>query len=96
MSKSTLLIIVGIILIFIACISASSIPLDANRDLKESLKQQSKVKKNKVQIIDPKEYVVANCHRRLLQNFYLGASGLICLTVGLAALPNKKMDDIAG
>lgn len=83
MSKSTILIVVGVILIIIALLDACLIPLDANIMLsKEQLKWQTK----EGQYL----YVQAHGHRRLLQNFYLGASGLICLTIGLLALPGKN------
>jgi len=96
MSKSTMLISIGLILIGIAFLTASSIPLKANRDLTTLHKQMKRGNAWVTSIQGTKGdiYIQAHGYRRLLQNFYLGASGLICLSAGLLSLPNKNRHDI--
>jgi hypothetical protein len=96
MPKSIILIIVGVILLSIAYQGASSIPLAANRDL-SVLHKQLNNGETWVTSIDRDYgyiYIRAHGHRRLLQNFYLGASGLICLAAGVLTLPNTKTSGI--
>lgn len=94
MSKSIILIIVGVILIGIAFLTASSIPHGAYKDLLSNGEAVSHDGGFIGVPLDTMErenlFMQTHAHRRLLQNFYLGASGLICLAVGLLALSNKN------
>ncbi|MCF7957448.1 MAG: hypothetical protein K9M57_03260 [Phycisphaerae bacterium] len=95
MSKSIILTIVGIILLGIATISANMIPPEAFDDYTNN---QSKETEHRVHLQTQERetlFIKAHERRRLLQNFYIGASGLACLAAGLLALPNKKPDDIS-
>jgi len=87
MRKSIVLLITGIILIMLAFLKASSIPLDANKDFRRLYSKGSLSWSTKE---SEYIYVQASEHRRLLQNFYIGASGLICLLIGLLTFPNKN------
>jgi len=92
MSKSKMLIVVGVLLLAIAFLTASRIPLEANRDLSALHDQHARGRGwvTSLQYNKDNVYIQAHGHRRLLQNFYMGASGLICLYVGLLSLPDKK------
>jgi hypothetical protein len=90
MRKLNVLLITGVVLIIVAFLTASPIPKQANNDLQRLF---SKGKLYWATKEGEYLYVQGNEHRRLLQNFYLGASGLICLCIGLLTLPNKNSND---
>ncbi len=76
MPKPIELIVIGAILIVFAYLKAPSIPFEANKDFRRmSSKCQLDWSTKESEYI----YVQGSEHRRLLQNFYLGSSGLICL-----------------
>jgi hypothetical protein len=84
MTKSTIFIIVGIMLLGLAIFGAETIPLEANRDYID-------IKSIPLQSVERQILFIKACERRrLLQNFYLGASGLICLAGGILAFPHEK------
>jgi len=85
---SIILIIIAVILISIAFFNASTIPAQASRDLYFSSNQKN-LNLNTREREDM--YIQTHAQRRLLQNFYLGASGLICLFAGLIVFPNKNL-----
>ena len=90
MRKSIVLLVVGAFLIIVAFGTASSIPLEANKDFNRLIsKSRLDWSTKESEYI----YVQGSEHRRLLQNFYLGASGLICVFTGLLTLPNKNSND---
>ena len=90
MRRSIILLIIGVMLIILAFIKASSIPLEANKDFN---RLASKDKLDWSTKESEYIYVQASEHRRLLQNFYVGATGLICLFIGLLRFPNKNSND---
>jgi hypothetical protein len=94
MAKSIILIIVGVILLGIAFLTAGTIPGEMHRDLisnGELLQKNQGI--NLFTLENEISFMETHAHRRLLQNFYLGASGLICLAVGLGALPKENKQD---
>jgi hypothetical protein len=87
MQKSTVLLIIGVMLIIAAFLKAYSIPLEANKDFnrREPLDWNSKESEY--------IYVQGSEHRRLLQNFYIGASGIVCLLTSLMTFPVKNSNN---
>jgi len=81
------LIVIGAILISIAVFMASSIPLEANKDTFTYRHKQRHLELRTREREDM--YMQMQADRRMRQNFYIGASGLICLFAGLMA-PAKK------
>jgi hypothetical protein len=85
------LTVIGIALIVIAWSSAAGIPEAANRDF-DRLVQASGGMSHTANFPDVYKQMCAN--RRILQNFYIGAAGLICLAVGLGNL-NRSVKQTA-
>lgn len=95
MKKSTTLIIVAIIILSFAFFDATAIPRQVYRDLISNGESDRNGKRVPIETIERENlFIETHAHRRLLQNFYLGASGLICLAAGLLALPNKNTNDV--
>ena len=85
--RSIVLIVIGVILISIAVATVSSIPLEANKGL-----YRHWPKGVNLQTVESQDmYMQTQAHCKMLQNFYFGASGLICLVAGLMAPPKKTV-----
>ena len=82
MTFAKVITFVGIALLAVAWVSAAFIPTQARDDFSEL------VRANGGSLSAPGDYVgryqQMSATRRMLQNFYVGAAGLICLSVGLA------------
>ncbi|MFX0201617.1 MAG: hypothetical protein ACFFCW_36340 [Candidatus Hodarchaeota archaeon] len=83
---------IGVALLLIALISATRIPWAANKDFDRWLESTRHRVSYTPGFPDVYKQICAN--RRILQNFYIGAAGLICLAVGLGNLNRsvKKPD----
>lgn len=97
MEKSIVLIIVGVILIAMASEAAENLPVRAFKDFSKNQQLPHDHTFRGVYLNtegQQKLFIQIHTQRRLLQNFYMGASGLICLAAGLLAFPKKKTPDI--
>jgi ABC-type lipoprotein release transport system permease subunit len=83
-----LLVGVGIFLIVTAFISASGIPEAAQKDFDRLVRNAGGHMSHTPNF--PDAYKQMSSNRRLLQNFYIGAAGLICLAVGLSNCTKTK------
>ena len=92
MSKHSItLIIIGVILISVAFFSASNIPLEANKDFIFGTNKHAQQGHLQLTTRERQDmYIEAHVQRRLLQNFYIGTSGLICLFAGLIVSSKKS------
>ncbi len=82
---SIVLILLGALLLAAAWHSAREIPLKARADFLEYAKTNP--------LNDPgfpEAFMQMQTHRRLLQNFYLGAAGLVLLAVGARGFCNPR------
>ena len=78
------LVAIGIGLVILAWVSAAGIPKAAHKDFDHLVRSVGGRMSHTPNFPDAFKQMSAN--RRILQNFYVGASGLICLTIGLANL----------
>jgi hypothetical protein len=83
-----MLIITGVVLIGVAFISAQGIPKAAHDDFDKLVKSAGGRMSHTAGF--PDNYKKMSAQRRMLQNFYVGAAGLICLAAGL-----KRQNTIA-
>jgi hypothetical protein len=82
---SIVLIVLGALLLAAAWYSAREIPLKARADFFEYAKS------NPINNPGfPEAFMQMEANRRLLQNFYLGAAGLVFLAVGAHRLCNHR------
>ena len=81
MNFAKLLTLIGAVLIVIAWIVAASIPADAHADF-DLLVRRAGSLTHTVSFPDVYKQMCANS--RMLQDFFVGAAGLICLAIGLA------------
>ena len=72
----------GIGLLVLAWVSAAFIPSQANGDFDSFVRGAGGSVSHTVNFPDVYKQMGAN--RRMLQNFYVGAAGLVCLGVGLS------------
>jgi len=90
MRRSIIILIIGLVLIMLAFVKAYSIPLEANKDFNRlSSRDKLDWSTKESEYI----YVQGSEHRRLLQNFYIGTFGLICLFIGLLTFPNNNSNN---
>lgn len=75
--------ILGIALLTFAWATAASIPGQAKQDLYRLIGPQG----GSLAQVEPfpETYQQMSANRRMMQNFYIGAAGLICLAVGLSS-----------
>jgi hypothetical protein len=85
--SNKVLIIIGIILVIAALFSAKTIPGEANKDFDRLVRQSGGVITHGQGF--PDAYKQMSSNSRILQNFYVGGAGLICLAVGLVGLQRK-------
>jgi hypothetical protein len=82
---SVVLVVIGALLLAAASYSARGIPLKARADFFEYART------NPLNAPGfPEAYMQMETNRRLLQNFYLGAAGLVLLAVGACGLCNHR------
>lgn len=80
MAFARIIIFIGVTLLIIAWMSAASIPIQARNDF-SSLVQSEGSLSTPGDYMGIYQQICAN--RRMLQDFYIGMAGLICLGVGL-------------
>lgn len=81
MSFGKTLTIVGAVLLLLAWSLASGIPAAAHKDFDVLVKDNGGHLSHTAAF--PDEFKKLSAHRRFLQNFYIGAAGLVCLAIGL-------------
>jgi hypothetical protein len=93
MKFGNVLILTGVILIVIAWVSATCIPSAAYQDFNKFVNSQGGTFTSSANF--PDIYRQMSAQRRMLQNFYVGAVGMIFLTFGLNSW-RKEAEPIAG
>ena len=81
MKPSRMLTLVGVVLIVSAWVFASGIPKAAHNDF-DTFVQKGGGRTNLTPSV-PDAYRRMSAYRRMLQSFYVGSAGLICLAIGL-------------
>jgi hypothetical protein len=84
---------IGAGLLILAWVSAASIPSQAQKDFDTLVQAAGGSLAHTPNFPDTYKQLSAN--RRMLQNFYVGAAGLICLVVGLCGW-KKQVETSAG
>lgn len=87
MKSGIVLTVIGIALLAMAWVWAAGIPKAANRDFDRLVSNAGGQMSHTPNFPDAYKQMSAN--RRMLQNFYLGAAGLICLAAGLASVKKE-------
>jgi hypothetical protein len=86
--NSRLIAVVGLVLIVAAFFAARSIPREANKDFDKLVRESGGVMTHGAGF--PDTYRQMSSNRRLLQNFYIGGAGLLCLAAGLVGMQRKE------
>ncbi len=81
MAFARIIIIIGITLLIIAWVSAAVIPIQARNDFTRLVHESGGSLSTPGDYMGIYQQICAN--RRMLQDFYIGMAGLICLGVGL-------------
>ena len=76
-----ILTLIGCLLLVWAWISAGGIPKAAHQDFGRLVQSEGGLASHTPDF--PSTYKQMSANRRLLQNLYIGAAGLICLSTGL-------------
>jgi hypothetical protein len=82
------LVVIGAVLVLLAYFSTAGIPSAARDDFAKLLKDSGGSLSHTPTF--PDTFMQMGHQRRMIQNFYLGASGLVFLFVGLQALCRQK------
>ena len=84
---------IGIGLLVLAWVSAAFVPSQAQKDFDRLVRARGGYLSHTPNFPDTYKQMSANC--RMLQNFYIGAAGLICLGAGLTCW-NKQVEPSSG
>ena len=94
MDFGKMLTLVGVILVIFAWVSATRIPSAADEDFSSFTSSAGNPSIRTVNFPDVFKQMSAQC--RMLQNFYVGTAGLICLAVGLSRWRKKEVKRVTG
>ena len=86
--------LIGVVLLGLAWISARGIPRAADKDFSRLVNESVGYLSSSPGFPDAYKQMSANA--RMLQNFYVGAAGLICLGTGLSSWRKQLGSDQAG
>lgn len=92
LNRGTILVAIGTLMILLAMVFATLIPRFAHKDWDRYLKSKGRMRYAPDY---PTAFRQMSAQRRMLQNFYFGAAGLICLAAGLRYLSRGRRRDSA-
>ena len=93
MNFGKILALIGVTLVIFAWASATSIPNAANEEFRNFASGSDDPTTRSASF--PELFKQMSAQRRMLQNFYVGTAGLICLAVGLNGW-RKEVEPAAG